>query len=107
MPSRINVIRLDESEKEVLRQVSARDEIKDVTKAVGAALRTPNADAVSIAGAAETDINGYRALAQSLEHRMRLLDALPIDEAVKGPLVERTGRALSIAREAVQMLDAS
>lgn len=104
MPQRVNVIRLSEAEREVLRQVTAKEDTQAVAKAVTTALRQGAEVSRSAAGHVEANAGTFQTLREELDQRMRVLSALPVPEDVKAPLVGKTQSALNLADEVLGML---
>lgn len=104
MPERINVIRLSDDERETLREVAASDEVKTLSKSITDSLRVGGSSARTAAQSVEMDPAKFRTVRDDLSARLRTLAALPVDDAVKGPVVQKTEQALSVVNEALTML---
>lgn len=107
MPQRINVVRLSDEERAVLRHVTSGEEMKAVKRELSVALRVGGDTARSAAQSMETSPEKFTQLRDDLTNRLETLTALPVDETVKAPLIERTREALRIAEEGLRMLEAA
>lgn len=102
MPQRLNVVRLNEGEKESLTKAVSSQQADHVSRAVKASLKD-TAAAVVAAAKQDLDYDSLRAAEQALNSRLRLLGALPVAPAVEEAVAE-SNAALTIVTEALGML---
>lgn len=105
MPQRINVIRLSDEERDVLRNATSQGDVKAIAKAVTDTLRAGADRTRAAASAVEMDPEKFRALRSDLTARLSALSALPVPDEVKAPLTQSTQAALDIVEDALRMLD--
>lgn len=104
MPQRLNVVRLDTTEKEALADAVQGHRNDSVAREVKTALKQ-SADAVTAASkSADLDAGTLRAAQQSLNDRVRLLEALPTGEAQQEAL-QSAKNAIGLVDEALGLVD--